>query len=229
LLRIVRDTTLEVVNALLPIILVIVVLQFTILQAPLEALFRFLGGAAMVFAGMICFLVGVRTGILPLGRDIGAEIPQYGSLRLIVVVALIFGFVVTAAEPGVAVLARMAQEAASGTSAALVFAVATGMAILLAAALLRTLLGFPVTHLLAVIYVIVVVLATFTPAAVLPIAFDAGGVAAGPMTVPVFLALGLGFVSVLARRSALTDGFGLIGIACAGPIISLLLWGVFFS
>ncbi len=226
--KLIKDTTLEAIKALVPIIIAILVLQFAVLHVPLHMFIHFIIGTAMVFVGIICFLLGVRTGILPLGRDIGAEMPKHGSLPLIIAVVFVFAFVVTVAEPGVAVLADMAEEANASATAALVFVVAGGMAVLLTTALLRILFGFPIRHLLAVVYVIVVILAVFTPPEFLSIAFDAGGVAAGPLTVPVFLALGLGFVSVLAHRSALTDGFGLIGLACAGPIIGVLLWGVFF-
>lgn len=226
--KIISDTTLEAIKSLLPLVLAIVILQFTVLRVPLDMFVHFLIGGAMVFVGIVCFLIGVRTGILPLGRDIGAQMPQTGSLPIIIIVIIVFGFVVTVAEPGVAVLASMAEEANASTSTALVFVVAGGMAVLLTGALLRILFGFPTRDLLAVVYVTVIVLAVFTPPEFLSIAFDAGGVAAGPLTVPVFLALGLGFVSVLTRRSALTDGFGLIGIACAGPIIGILLWGVIF-
>jgi len=45
------------------------------------------------------------------------------------------------------------------------------------------------------------------------------------MTVPVILALGIGFSSVLAGKSALSDGFGLIGLASIGPIIGVMLLG----
>jgi len=228
LYKIIRDTTLEAIKALLPIVLAIVILQFTVLRVPLDMFFHFLIGAGMVFVGTVCFLIGVRTGILPLGRDIGSQIPQHGSLPLTIAVVCIFGFVVTTAEPGVAVLANMAEQANANATAALIFVVAGGMAVLLAAALLRILFGFSTRHLLAAVYIVVIILAVFTPPEFLSIAFDAGGVAAGPLTIPVFLALGLGFVSVLSRRSALTDGFGLIGLACAGPIIGVLLWGVFF-
>jgi hypothetical protein len=228
LFKIIKSTTLEVLKALLPVILAVAVLQFTVLHVPLHVFLRFLIGSSMVVVGIICFLFGVRTGILPMGRDIGAEIPQHGSLPLIIAVAFIFGFAVTAAEPGVMVLSSMSAEAGGNGSTVLVFVVAGGMAILFTAALLRILFDFPTRYLLAIVYGIAVVLAVFTPPDFLSIAFDAGAVAAGPFTVPMFLALGLGFVSVLARRSALSDGFGLIGLACAGPIIGILLWGVFF-
>lgn len=228
MLRIIKGITLEVLKAFSPVVLAIVVLQYTVLHAPSDIFVRFLIGAGMVFVGIVCFLFGVRTGILPLGRDIGAELPQHGSVLLIIIAVFIFGFVVTAAEPGIMVLAEMAEDASTAATVALVFVVAGGMAVLLTAAILRILLGFPTRRLLAAVYVIVVVLAVFTTPEFLAIAFDAGGVSAGPLTVPVFLALGLGFVSVLTRRSALSDGFGLIGLAVAGPIIGVLLWGVFF-
>jgi len=228
LLKIIKDTIKEVLKALLPIILAVVVLQFTVLHLPPYIFARFLIGAFMVIIGVVCFVYGVRTGILPMGRDVGAELPQRGSLLLIVAVALIFGFVVTYSEPSVMVLSKMSAEAGNSSTSAFIFVVAGGMAVLFMAALLRILLGFPTRHLLAIVYGIVVILAMFTPPNFLARAFDAGAAAAGPFTVPMLLALGLGFVSVRARRSTLSDGVGLIGIACAGPIIGILLWGVFF-
>jgi hypothetical protein len=47
------------------------------------------------------------------------------------------------------------------------------------------------------------------------------------MTVPVILALGIGTVSVLGDKSTLTEGFGLIGLASIGPIIAVMLMGMF--
>lgn len=228
MLRIIKDTTKEVLKALLPIILAIVVLQLTVLHMPSHIFARFLIGAVMVIAGVVCFLYGVRTGILPMGRDVGAVLPESGSILLVIAVALVFGFAVTYAEPGVRVLSNMSAEAGNSNTTAFIFVVAGGMAILFMAALLRILLGFPTRNLLAIVYGIVVILAMFAPPDFLSIAFDAGAAAAGPFTVPMLLTLGLGFVSVLAHRSPLSDGFGLIGVACAGPIIGILLWGVFF-
>jgi hypothetical protein len=52
-------------------------------------------------------------------------------------------------------------------------------------------------------------------------------VTTGVLTAPVVLALALGFSSVLAERSAVDDGFGLLGLASVGPIIAVLLLGLF--
>lgn len=71
-----------------------------------------------------------------------------------------------------------------------------------------------------------IVLSFFTPVEFLAVSFDAGGVTTGPMTVPIIMALGIGFSSVLAGRSAISDGFGLIGLASIGPIIAVMLLGI---
>ena len=229
MLRTIWDTLKEAMKALLPIIAAIVALQFTVLHVPTDFFLRFLVGSAMVLAGITLFLYGVRAGILPMGRDVGAALPERASTLFALAVAAVFGFAVTWAEPSVMVLRNMSAAAGSGRTVPLVFVVAGGMALLFVAALLRILLGFPTRYLLAAVYGFVAVLALFAPPDFLAIAFDSGAAAAGPFTVPMLLALGLGFVSVLAHRSPLSDGFGLIGIACSGPIMGVLLWGILFQ
>lgn len=48
----------------------------------------------------------------------------------------------------------------------------------------------------------------------------------GVLTAPVVLALALGLTSVLAGRSGADDGFGLLGLASIGPVITVLLLGL---
>ena len=81
------------------------------------------------------------------------------------------------------------------------------------------------TWLLAAIYSAILLLSFFAPANLVPLAYDAGSVTTGVLTAPVVLALALGLSSVLARRSAVSDGFGLLGLASAGPILAVLLFG----
>ncbi len=223
-----KDATVEVLQSLLPLVVVIIIMQFTVLHVPLDVFLRFLIGSAMAIIGVILFLTGVRTGILPMGKAVGAELPQHQSVPLVIITTLVFGFVVTVTEPGVMVLSNMFSEAGGDGGIAMVFTVAIGMAVLFTVALLRIILGVKIKYILAIVYGVLLTLSLFAPPEFFAIAFDSGSSAAGPFTVPMLLALGLGFVSVLARRSPLSDGFGLIGIACAGPIIGILSWGVFF-
>jgi hypothetical protein len=93
--------------------------------------------------------------------------------------------------------------------------------------MLRIIYNVPIKYLLTVGYLIVIMLSFLTKPEYIAIAYDAGGVTTGPMTVPVILALGIGTASVLGDKSELSDGFGLIGLASIGPIISVMLMGVF--
>ncbi|HOG74336.1 MAG TPA: DUF1538 family protein, partial [Methanofastidiosum sp.] len=45
----------------------------------------------------------------------------------------------------------------------------------------------------------------------------------------IILSLGLGISSVLGGKSALSDGFGLIGLSSIGPVISIMIMGVLYS
>ena len=223
-----KKAAIEAVTSIFPLAIVIIILQLTVLHVPEELFRNFLIGVAMTMVGDTLFLAGVRMGILPMGRDVGAELPQHESVLLIVISAAIFGFVITVTEPGVMVLSELFVQLGGDGGNVMVFVVAIGMALLFTAALVRIILGFPIRYLLMAVYGIAVILALFAPPEFVALAFDSGSAAAGSFTVPMMLALGLGFVSVLARRSPLSDGFGLVGLACAGPIIGILCWGVFF-
>ena len=224
----IKKATLEVLQAILPITAAVLILQLTVIRMPANLIFQLLIGASMAIAGMVFFLLGVKIGLLPMGEAIGAELPRRGSLFYVVAIAFLIGFAVTIAEPDVIVLTDQANAVSQGSisESLLIYIIAIGIGFFVAVAIVRIILGFPIAYLLAAGYVIILILSFFTPAAFVPVAFDSGGVTTGPMTVPVILALGIGFSSVLAGKSAFSDGFGLIGLASIGPVIGVMLMGV---
>ena len=104
MLQLLKEKLLEVIKAFAPLIIVICILQFTLVRAPTALFLQFLIGSLMSMGGMVLFFMGIDIGILPMGRFIGAELPQRGSLLLIVGVAFSFGFATTIAEPDVLIL-----------------------------------------------------------------------------------------------------------------------------
>jgi len=96
-----------------------------------------------------------------------------------------------------------------------------------AMAMLRIVYRIRMACLLAASYLIFLILSFFTPAEFVPLAYDAGSVTTGALTAPVVIALALGLSSVLAGRSAVSDGFGLPGFASIGPIIAVMIMGYF--
>lgn len=215
----------EVLMAMAPLVAVVCVLQVAVVQAPLPQFFQFLAGAALSALGMLLLFAGIDLGVLPMGRFIGAELPRKGSLWLIAGVAFALGFAVTVAEPDVLILAGQVEAAAQGGIAGqpLVYVIAAGVGLLSAAGLLRIVLGFPLEALLAIVFALMLALSFLAPAKFVPLAYDAGSVTTGVVTAPVLLALAVGLSTVLARRSAAADGFGLLGLASAGPVIAVLL------
>jgi hypothetical protein len=140
----------------------------------------------------------------------------------------LIGFSVTVAEPDVLVLSDQVHTVSNGgiPNTLLVAVIAIGVGFFIAMSILRIILGFSIKYLLAAGYAAIIILSFFAPEQFVPVAFDSGGVTTGPVTVPVILALGLGFTSVLGGRSKLGDGFGLIGLASIGPVIGIMLMGV---
>ena len=61
----------------------------------------------------------------------------------------------------------------------------------------------------------------------LPVAFDSGGVTTGPITVPFIMALGVGIANVLGDRRSKENSFGLVALCSVGPVLAVLVLGVF--
>src|SRR5690606_10404537 len=109
---------------------------------------------------------------------------------------------------------------------AVVYVIALGFAAFAAIGMARIVTGWPKRYVLATAYALVLALSLVAPAAFIPLAYDAGSVTTGVLSGPVMLALAIGLGSVLAGRSALSDGFGLVGLGSIGPIIAILLMGI---
>ncbi len=221
----------EVLMAVMPITVLVLLLQFTLLSLPFATIARFLAGALMVMIGLLFFLHGVKISLLPIGQAIGAELPQRVSFGLLLVLSFVLGLVVTMAEPDVRVLAHQVDYVSGGEigKGILIFAVACGVGISVSLAMLRIVLGIRIAYVLAAGYSAVLILSLFVPSHFVPLAFDSGGVTTGPVTVPFILALGIGVVSVLGGKTAIGDGFGIVGIASIGPIISVMILGILYK
>ena len=134
------------------------------------------------------------------------------------------GILITIAEPDLQVLAEQVPAIPNMT---LILTVAIGVGIFLVMAELRMMFKIPLSYTLLFFYLIVFVLAYFTPNTFIPVSFDSGGVTTGPITVPFIMALGIGMASVRSDKNSSNDSFGLIALCSIGPILSVLILGVF--
>ncbi|MBQ6697282.1 MAG: DUF1538 domain-containing protein [Lachnospiraceae bacterium] len=215
----------ETLKAVFPILGIVLLLCFTIAPIPPSILMTFLVGAVLLIAGMLLFNVGVELSMTPIGERVGSIMTRTKNVLIVVLVSLIMGFVITISEPDLQVLA---EQVPSVPNMVLILAVAAGVAVFLVFAILRMLIGIPLSYLLVGFYALIFLLTIFVPADFLAVAFDSGGVTTGPMTVPFIMAFGIGISAIRSDRHAADDSFGLVSMCSIGPILAVLILGMIF-
>jgi len=235
----VRVRLMEQVRAVVPLALYLALFQLLILEQLVEDSWLIMGGLFAVMVGLMLFMEGLKLGLMPLGEMIGSGLPRRSPLPLVLFVTLLLGIGVTFAEPAIGALqaagANVSVERApylyallndwSGTLV-LVVGAAVGMAAVLGT--LRFLNGWslkPLIYLaLAPVLAVTVYMSTDPDlTATLGLAWDAGAVTTGPVTVPLVLSLGIGIATAAGRGGSGLSGFGIVTLASLFPILGVLL------
>lgn len=221
-----NDKLQEALRSVLPIILIVLVLCFLLVPVSSGVLLTFLMGGAMLILGMMFFTLGAELSISPMGEMVGTQMTKSKRLWVMILLALVLGFIITVSEPDLQVLAELVP---SVPNLVLIAAVACGVAVFLVLALLRMLFRIPLPPLLIGFYALVFLLTLIVPEDFLCVAFDSGGVTTGPMTVPFIMALGVGISAIRSDRHAANDSFGLIALCSIGPVIAVLILGAAYG
>lgn len=223
-----KQTMTEVLKSILPITIVIIILQFTLVKLPSETFMNFIFGVLMAIMGFFLFLIGVNSSLLPIGNLVGQVLLKKSKLWLVISFGIIIGFAVTVAEPAVQVLANQINTLSDGEIAKniLIAVISMGVGIFLGLAMFRVVFNISFNLLLIIGYLLVFVISIFSSPEFLGIAFDAGGVTIGVLTVPFILAMGVGMSKVKGIRKSSQDNFGFIALASVGPILAVLILGV---
>jgi len=235
----VRVRLMDQVRAVLPLALYLTLFQLLILQQLVEDSWLIMGGLFAVMVGLMFFMEGLKLGLMPLGEMIGSGLPRRSPLPLVLFVTLLLGIGVTFAEPAIGALqaagSNISVERApylyallndwSGTLV-LVIGASVGLAAVLGT--LRFLNGWslkPLIYLaLAPVLAVTVYMSTDPDlTATLGLAWDAGAVTTGPVTVPLVLSLGIGIATAAGRGGSGLSGFGIVTLASLFPILGVLL------
>ncbi|EOD6224139.1 DUF1538 domain-containing protein [Enterococcus hirae] len=221
----------EVVIAILPMTLLIVILTFIFAPLDSDEMISFLFGAGIMMIGMTLFLFGADYSMMEVGRLVGKYMIKKKSLTILIALGFMIGIVITIAEPSVQVLGQQVNQIAEGKigRVLLIGIVSVGTGVFLAFALLRVVFKLSYYQLMAIGYVGVLVASFFTSNEFMPIAFDSGGVTTGPITVPFILALAGGLTSMIHQETSANESFGMVGIASLGPILAVMILGVIFQ
>ena len=220
-----REKLLEALQAVLPIVAIVLVLCFTIAPVSPSILLCFLLGAVLIVVGIMFFTLGAEMSMTPMGERVGAVLTRSRKLPVILGVGFLLGFLITISEPDLQVLANQVPSIPNRT---LILSVAAGVGLFLVFAFLRMLIGISLPKLLVLFYGMIFLLAAFVPKEFLAVAFDSGGVTTGPMTVPFIMALGLGVSSIRSDADASQDSFGLVALCSIGPILAVMVLSLLY-
>ncbi len=224
-------TLFEVAVALTPLILFFIFFQFYMLRLETKRVLSLLAGIVMTWIGMTFFLHGVHTGFQPAGTEMGITIGEMDYNWIIIPIGVVLGFVATFAEPAVRVLNQEVEKVSSGyiPQRVMLLTISTGVAFSIGLAMTRIIFGIELIYLILPGYILALILIYFTSREFTSIAFDAGGVATGPMTVTFVVAIALGFSDVLEDSNPLIEGFGMISLVALAPILSVLILGILYG
>ena len=212
--------------SVLPILILVSLLCLFLTPMQPQLLLAFLIGALMLILGMGLFSLGAEQSMTLIGTKIGTALTKTKNLPLILGVSFLLGFAITVAEPDLQVLAETVPHI---SSTVLLVTVGIGVGLFMSLCMYRIITGANLRWLLLGCYALIFLLAAFTDPDFLCIAFDAGGVTTGPMTVPFILAMGMGVANIRSDNRAEADSFGLVALCSIGPILSVLLLGFFYD
>ena len=203
-------------------------------------------GVTFAVVGMALFGLGIALGLTPLGSQLGSNTPlafativpwgasyaegpllSVGAGKLLAVgFAFFLGYGATLAEPALNALGNTVEKTTAGAfrKRLLMQSVAFGVGCGIAAGVVKMAFGLSLISLLVPAYLLVLVLTWLAPNSFVNFSWDSAGVTTGPITVPLVLAMGLG---IGANVPGVSDGFGILALASAGPILSVLAVGLY--
>ncbi|MBR3814922.1 MAG: DUF1538 domain-containing protein [Spirochaetaceae bacterium] len=224
------ETLVDVAKALLPLAVMFVVFQFTLLHLPPHAIIRMSVGLLYSFVGLVLFMLGVNGGFMPAGDIIGFTVAQTDYRYILVAIGVFLGAVVVCAEPAVWVLTEQVEEISGGTikRSVIIAALSVGVAVSVGLSIFRVLSGFSLWFVLLPGYAVALALTFFCPQLFTAIAFDSGGVASGPMTTTFILSFMLGISNALGGNP-LTNAFGVIALVAMAPLITIQVLGILYA
>lgn len=208
-----------------PIVLIVLVLSLFI-EMDIMLLFSFLYSSILLVVGSTLFTFGADLSMILIGNKLGKDMIKSKKLWTILILSFIIGTIITVAEPDLLVLA---EQFTSISNLTLILTVSIGVGACMMLATARSIFGWDLNKILIVSFILIFILMFFVPVDFIPIAFDAGGVTTGTISIPFILTLGIGLVSSRVDRKAKEDSFGLVALASTGPIIMVLLLGLFYK
>ena len=228
------------VRAILPLVIFLLLVQKLVLREKIANVGEVIYGIGLTIVGMCIFNVGLTYGLSMLGASAGSLVPSafmqidgielsplyvyVVGLTIAIAFAWCLGFGSTIAEPALNALGQTTEELTNGVfkKKTLIYAVSVGVAFGIAIGLCKLIFNWPLVWMVVPGYTVALILTFISSETFVNIAWDSAGVTTGPVTVPLVLAMGIGF----GNATEAIEGFGILCMASIGPIITVMLTGL---
>lgn len=219
----------EAAAAVCPLLLLLLFFG-PIFKLPRRLLLNTLKGLMIAFVGLVLFLQGIKTGFMPVGREIGGALGNSPYVWSLIPIGFLLGFAATFAEPAVRILSSQVEKSSNGyiRGELILYTLSISVALVTALGMARLVYGFSIYCLVVPGYLLALVLLKFSQPTFIGIAFDSAGVATGPIAVTLIMALAVGAAAELEGRDPILDGFGIIALIALAPILLVLILGIVY-
>ena len=217
----------EIATSLLPIVVMFGIFQLAALHIDRRTLGRIGVGLVYTYIGLVLFLTGANIGFMPAGNYLGQVLGGQSSRWLLIPIGMLIGYFIVRAEPAVYVLNKQVEEVTDGAISAgtMGAALSAGVSLSVGLAMVRVLTGISILWFLIPGYLFAISISFVVPKLYTAIAFDAGGVASGPMTATFLLPLAQG-ACIAVGGNIVTDAFGVVAMVAMTPLITVQLMGL---
>lgn len=217
----------DVAYAILPIVAFFLFFNFVSLKLDKKTLIKIFVGLVFTYIGLVLFLTGANVGFMPIGQYLGESLSGGKYSWLLIPIGMIIGYFIVSAEPAVHVLKQQVETITEGriSARALGLSLAIGVAVSVGIAMIRVLTGVSIMWFLIPGYALALIISCIVPPIFTSVAFDAGGVASGPLTATFLLPLAMG-ASFAAGGNIAEDAFGIVAMVAMTPLLTIQILGL---
>ena len=217
----------DVFSAIIPIVAFFLLFNAVSLKLDKKTLIKIFVGLAFTYIGLVLFLTGANVGFMPIGQYLGESLAGSGYSWILVPIGMIIGYFIVSAEPAVHVLKQQVETITEGriSAKALGLSLAIGVAASVGIAMIRVITGISILWFLIPGYAFALIISCIVPPIFTSVAFDAGGVASGPLTATFLLPLAMG-ASFASGGNIAEDAFGIVAMVAMTPLLTIQILGL---
>ncbi len=222
------DSLTSVIYAVVPLMVFFAVFQRMFLRYSWNSVIHMVEGVLMAGSGIVIFLTGIYTGFIPVASGLGAELAD--DPVILALLGALLGILVAIAEPAVEILAGRVEKSSGGNinRKAVRYVISAGVGIFVAIGMIRICVDFDLLWIVVPGYALAIILMWVGDRDMIGIAFDAGGVSTGPMSVAIISSMYTSIASVkYVGTDAVINGFGMIALIALAPILFLEAFSIY--